>query len=310
MSVAAIATLLALASVPVVYVVTRGALHLLRSQAHASAGARANAQFLRGVAPTLLAVAAALGVVLPSFLTFERPHDGEPVGLPLLVLATVGAVQAGLVIARAIVILWSSSSWIRAWSLRGHPLPNGSWGMPAMLVDAVFPVVAVAGILRPRLFIDRRVYEACSPGELAAIGAHERAHVRGRDNLRRLLLGAFEGTSSRAASEWRHAAEIAADERAADSPQRAVELASAILKVARLAPASALEGTALSTIHDGACLDARVRRLITPHTAAVRHTAPFGVLAISVPLALTIGFNWMSLMRLAYTGLEAFVRLR
>jgi Zn-dependent protease with chaperone function len=176
------------------------------------------------------------------------------------------------------------------------------------VVDAGFPVVAVAGLFRPRIFVDRRVLAACSPAELDAIAAHEQAHVVGRDNLKRLLIGACQGPASAAARAWRQAAEHAADNQAADSSQRALDLASALLSVARLAPRRTLEGTALSTIEDGGSLEVRIRHLLTIERPPIVTDHGAGAVLVLIPLACAIAFNWSALLRSAHSLTEAAVR--
>ena len=55
--------------------------------------------------------------------------------------------------------------------------------IPAFRVATAFPIVAVVGVVRPTLVVARSVLEACTADELAAIVAHEQAHVAQRDNL-------------------------------------------------------------------------------------------------------------------------------
>jgi Zn-dependent protease with chaperone function len=264
--------------------------------------------FAQGVGPTLLACAIALGLVLPAFLLFEPAHSGERAGVMLVMLAVIGFAHLARVAVRAARMLWLSRALIARWTSGATPLEESRWGLPVFAIDAGFPVVAVAGLFRSRLFVDRRVLNACSPGELDAIAAHERAHVARRDNLRRLLVGACEGPTSATAAEWRGAAEHAADRRAADSPHRAVNLASALVKIARLEKGRVLEATALSTIHDGGSLEARVRHLVgvEPTTRAERDTS-LSILVAVLPAAIVVGLNWSSLLRSVHSVTEAAV---
>ena len=265
--------------------------------------------FAHGIGPTLVACAIALGVVLPAFLLFEPAHDGEGAGVLLIVLAAAGFAHMGRVIFRTARMLRLSRSLIVGWTKGATPLELSAWGLPVFAIDAGFPVVAVAGLFRPRLFVDRRVLSSCSAGELEAIAAHERAHVERHDNLRRLLIGACEGPASAVAAQWRRAAELAADRRAASSPRRGVDLAGALIKIARLAPGHTLDATALSTIHDGGSLENRVRQLVAteqrpPHD---QHTS-FATLLALLPVALVAGLNWSTLLRSAHALTEAAVR--
>jgi beta-lactamase regulating signal transducer with metallopeptidase domain len=148
--------------------------------------------------------------------------------------------------------------------------------VPAYAVTSAFPVVAVVGIFRPRVVIARAVLTACTPEQLQAIAAHERRHLRVRDNLRRAVMFASPDVVSwlpvaaRLREAWNTAAEEAADDAAAEvGHEGRVELAEALIRVARLgstgAPGSALPASAL---YRGENLDRRIRRLLEPVPAA------------------------------------------
>ncbi len=150
--------------------------------------------------------------------------------------------------------------------------------MPALAVTAPFPIVAVLGLRRPTLVIARSVLAACTPDELRAILAHEQGHIDRRDNLRRLLLAvspdvvAWLPASDRLFAEWSSAAEEAADDDAARAGAAGrLHLASALMKVARLATGhAAADVMPASALYCGHNLDGRVRRLLEPPCAASR----------------------------------------
>jgi hypothetical protein len=179
-------------------------------------------------------------------------------------------------------MLLCSKRIVSAWSRSGSPLADSRWGMPALRIDSGAPVVAVAGILRPRLFIDRRVLEACAPEELDAIAAHERAHVRHHDNLRRLLLGAAVGSSSGHAAAWREASERAADRHAASSPRAALHLAAALVRLSRAASGRAPDAAIVSTILDGGTLESRIGALLAPDaTVEPAESRPYALMFVT-----------------------------
>lgn len=305
MTAPALAAVVTLACVPIVFCFAHAGLKRWRPRPDSAAAEHADALFLRSLAPTVLALGVSVGIVLPAFLLFEPEHQGERAGVLALALAAVGAVQLLGIAGRAAGMAHASRVITRAW-LRDAGALGERWGLPAFAIDSGFPVVAVTGILRPRLLIDRRVLRACSPAELAAIGAHERAHARRRDNLRRLLVGACAGAGSREAAAWRRAAELAADERAADSPARAVDLASALVRVARLSPAPSFETTALSTIHDGGSLDLRVQRLLACDGLPVARPRLGGTFVL-VSLACSLALGWRPLFSSVHALVEVLV---
>ena len=162
--------------------------------------------------------------------------------------------------------------------------------MPVFAIEESFPTVAVVGFWRPVLFIAERVLRECTADEVRAMVLHECAHVTYRDNLKRLLIRACpdalrpNGPLDRA---WSSAAEEAADARAAGTDRAfALELAQALIRVARLAPrVSTLE--VVSAFYLGGSIESRVRRLVEPADSLPDPSRPLGcVLACATALFL------------------------
>jgi hypothetical protein len=72
-------------------------------------------------------------------------------------------------------------------------------------------------------------------------------------------------------------AEEAADDHAADGPPRALDLAEALLKVARLAPPGGHAALPVSAFHNGDRLAERVARLMSLKSAAASTAPPSAV---------------------------------
>ncbi len=283
-----IGLVLALASFAIVQTIVSAIVGLLPRRRAASSREEAADLLWRAVAPAALGAGAMLLAVLPAFLIFEPPDAHEESGYVLLACAAAGAWRLLAIAGRTARLWWTSRRLVGEWSRGATPLPPGRWRAPAVQIRCGWPVVASGGLLRPRIYVDRSVLSVCLPRELDAIAAHERAHLARHDNLRRLLVSACAGPSSTVARAWRSAAEWAADEQAVSSPEAAVELASALLKVGRLAAAPAFEHAILSTIDGGGRLEARIQCLLaldasrppTHGRAAWWTRAPLGVLAI------------------------------
>jgi Zn-dependent protease with chaperone function len=228
------------------------------------------AQFRLAPAILLLPVAA---VVQVAFWRFEPAHGGERVGPLLSFLAGAGV----------LLVVGSSVRWLgalratrrlrRHWRAAGRRVEVPGWPGHAYRVEADFPVVAVVGMWRPELFVASRVAAACTPGEIAVVAAHERAHVAARDNLLRAAFAVTPLPESLAAPlerAWAAAAEEAAD-LAARAGGSGVTLASALLKVAGLAmPPMPPQAVLASALIGAGGLEPRVRRLLAPAPALGR----------------------------------------
>ena len=117
---------------------------------------------------------------------------------------------------------------------------------------------------------ENRILRELTPAELDLAVAHERAHQRAGDNLSRALIHCapdFLGLiprASRLERLWEAEAECLADAAAVNgNPVRATRLASALVKVARLASTDRTWTPGWSTFHHPALLETRVRLLVS-----------------------------------------------
>jgi Zn-dependent protease with chaperone function len=223
--------------------------------------------------PVTLALAAVAGICIPSYLWFEPGETGEEIG-PLCLAAAALAMA-----------IWAAALF------RGARQVVRSRRCLRAFGAGRAPVMAVAGILRTRLLISPLVVETLDDEQLAAALAHERAHVQSRDNLKRLLLaftpGLLPGINGFAGVErlWSRLAEWAADDRAVEGdPDRALALAGALVRVARLGSAPV---PLASSMIEGGDLEMRVSRLLAP-AAPVHFKLRRGVLALAVAMVASI----------------------
>jgi hypothetical protein len=186
---------------------------------------------------------AAVAIVVPTqihaFVSYEVGGT-ESAGFMLLGLGLSGILLCAGAAWRGFAACRDTARVAGVWKKTGIAMSIGRWPRTAWAVHVPFPVVAVVGALRPQLFVARQVVDTCTSDELAAIVAHEAAHVAARDNLVRLLFYITPGSGlcSRIGDPleraWLAAAEEAAD-LAAGRLSGTLELASALTKVARLA---------------------------------------------------------------------------
>ena len=247
---------------------------------------RATRLFQLRVLPAAFGAACALGIALPIYLVFEpRDNSEETFARSLIVAAAAGALLLARAAWRAVVAWRATVAISRDWQARGRRLHTLESPVPVFAIDESFPTVAVVGFSRPVLFIAERVLRECTTEEVRAMILHECAHVAHRDNLKRFLMRVCpdlrrDGTLERA---WTCAAEEAADARAvAGNPGFAVELAQALIRVARLAPRPSSLQLA-SAFYLGGSIESRVHRLLEPEASLPDPSRPMGcVLALTV----------------------------
>lgn len=142
---------------------------------------------------------------------------------------------------------------------------------PALLLFDKAPVLAVAGVFRPRLLISRRVLSELSCEQREAALRHEHAHRTSGDNLKRLLMMLapdalpFVATFGGLERGWSKFTEWAADDEAtAGDPQRALSLASALVRVAKMGARPRANVLSCSLVGGTQELSERVDRLLRP----------------------------------------------
>jgi Zn-dependent protease with chaperone function len=234
--------------------------------------ARAGLLFALRLFPMLSALTVVLTLFIPSYLAYEpRPAD-EVINLKIAVMAIVAGFGLALMAWRALA-LWRATQRLTAdWLSHAERVTIDGLSIPAFRFAHPFPVLAVVGVFRPRLFIADGVLNALDEDELAAALAHEAAHVAARDHFKlstmracRDVFATFPG--SRALERaWAAEAEAAADERAARGGTAvALSLAAALIKIARITPEASAAilpvGAYLIGDHSGG-VGRRVQRLI------------------------------------------------
>lgn len=199
--------------------------------------------FLLRVMPLACAAVLSFALLVPSFLRHEPLESGERVGfkLGLLVgISIVGLIAAG---ARIFGSWWRTRRLISQWLQGARAMDIAGFDLPAFVIEHSFPVLAVVGVLRPRIFVATQVLETLTNEELSAALAHEVGHVASRDNIKRLamrlcgdMLVVPVGRSLD--NRWLEATESAADDFAARQGLgiHALELASALVKIGRITP--------------------------------------------------------------------------
>ena len=233
-----------------------------------------------------------LMLVIPAFAIFEPAHAAEAIGPVLVALALCAAAQFSIALVQAARLAFTTWSLERSWLRTASALDvDPPAGVPAFVVESAAPMVALVGVLSPKLIAARAVIDACSEDELTAIVAHERGHLHARDNLKRWLMAAapdalrWTATHREITAAWHHAAEDAADDEASGGDERTrVDLAALLLKIARLTHDSAWPLATVSPFIEEDGLDRRVRRLLGGR--ASQPAAPWAFVPMAASAAL------------------------
>ena len=174
-------------------------------------------------------------------------------------------------------------------------------------------MMALAGVIRPRLIVTRGLVGALTAEELRASVAHEIGHWRALDNLKRLAMRAAPDFlfATRAASaiesRWAAAAEHAADRRACEDSDARCALASALVKVAKLTPPRTPLAEPISTLVDGGDVASRVRRLLDDPEPSVRSRPRWRLPLAAAAAAGVLALAYAPLLRLVHAATELLV---
>jgi beta-lactamase regulating signal transducer with metallopeptidase domain len=237
-----------------------------------SARTRAEILFAMRVGPPAIAVILVSAFLVPSYLVYEPYSTYESVSKKLGALAMVSALGVALALWRGIRSWLATRSLRDEWLTSATPIELSEVEVPSFRIPHSFPIIAVVGAFKPRLFIADRVLQNLNKEQLVAAIAHECGHLTARDNFKRtlirvcrdLLLTVPCGRSIDRA--WADNAEAAADEHAAQqNSDTALNLASALIEIARMVPAGSrprLPAGAFILGDETSSVKGRVKRLI------------------------------------------------
>ena len=266
------------------------------------------------VLPAATALLFVVVVFVPSYWKYEPRDFVEGFDVTLTALALGAAALLVTAIARGVSAWRGAVRRTRVWMQSARPIAIAGTAIPVSEIDIDTPLMALVGVLRPRLLVTRGLVAALTDEELAASIAHEVGHSRARDNLTRLLMRAtpdlLTATPAARAIErrWASAAEHRADRMAAhDGPVARCALASALVKVARLTPAMTPLAEPISTLIDGGEIASRVERLLTDATPSAGRRSALGWTALAGGAAAT-AVVYAPALRFVHSVTELLVR--
>jgi len=221
------------------------------------------------VLPLAAGVVITSAFVVPSFQLLEPRSMDIDEGMGAVPLA-LGVCALSLIACgsfRVFAAQTRTSRMVARWLEGAHPLKvDAAARADAQTVTfpsrCEAPPLTLVGIRRPRVLVSESTVALLSQDELQVALKHELAHVRSRDNLKKLVLRfcPFPGMAGLECA-WSQAAELAADDAAVSRLDEAVDLAAALVKLSRLVP---VEATPLCTVgFVTGSISARVERLLS-----------------------------------------------
>jgi Zn-dependent protease with chaperone function len=211
-----------------------------------SAASCAETLFLLRTVPAFFGIVCVLFFFIPSYLTYEPRIHYEQVSVKLALVAIFSALGILMAVVRGVANWRATQKLTSNWLCKAETVTQPQLGFPAYQFSHNFPLVAVVGVRRPRLFIAKQIFNTLSPEELSAALEHERGHIAARDNLKRSIMRACRDVllivpyGRHLDEAWAEASEAAADEYAARRDRKTgLDLASALVKIARSIPVGA-----------------------------------------------------------------------
>lgn len=266
----------------------------------------------------------ALLVAAPSYRLHEPRNTGETISLALGMSALLAGFLLTASIVRAVLLTWRG--WRMASLLRkcSKPVRVPNFDQELYQLPESSSTFTVVGILHPAMFVSRSVLDALTETELQSVLRHEQAHLYGQHNGLTLVVqfgGQLSGNpvfQRLVHARWTEAIELSADEAALRTPEDALELGSALVKVARLRPGDSLIeelGTSFVPSLCRSALGRRVDRLRLAASGSVPHVSEFSLggtkllAALSIcAVAITLLSRNAAVMQRTHAFLELFMK--
>ncbi len=290
----------------------------VRIAEHMKPSSAARLLFAIRVSPLLLTLIAVLALCIPSYLWLEPDAVGEQVGLLCILTAALGVVLWVPALVRVIGAVRGTARFLESCERHGRKIHISGEAAPALLLADQTPVLAVAGVLRPQLVISQPLMCGLSAEEREAALRHESAHCVAGDNLKRFLILLapdvlpFVRSFGKLERAWSKFTEWAADDQAsAGDPQRALSLAGALVRVAKMGSKPRLGYLSCSLLGSDQELSQRVDRLLRPQPKPGKPVRELVSLLSSVGAligsAVVVLLAWPSSLSLVHEALERLI---
>ncbi len=243
------------------------------------------------MSPSALTLFIVVGFCIPSYVWLEPDISGERVGISCLLTALLGAAVWLVALLRGFSSVALTARYMRGCQKNGVTTTVGLDSARAVVLNDDAPLMAVAGVVHPYLVVSQSVMNALSDEQKEAAFRHETAHRISRDNLKKFLfllapdILPFMSGLSKLERGWSRFTEWAADDQAVDGdPQRALSLASALVKVAKMGVHPAPSYLLSSLVDDDRELATRVDRLLREPAYAEKPLEPIVAFARNAAL--------------------------
>ncbi len=229
---------------------------LLQATEHALAGWL----FALRVLPFGASVGITFAFVVPSFQLLEPRSANEGMGSVPIALGICALLLIAAGCFRVITAQVRTTRAVAGWLQGARALDAGQ---PTVTLQSrrEAPPLTLVGVRQPRVLVSESTVALLTQDELQIALKHELAHMRSRDNLKKLIFRfcPFLGMAQ-LESAWSQAAEMAADDAAVSKVDEAVDLAAALVKLSRLVPVEAPPVCTVGFVTGS--ISARVTRLL------------------------------------------------
>ncbi|MGB8010745.1 MAG: hypothetical protein WCF68_03970 [Terriglobales bacterium] len=241
---------------------------------HATEQGLAALLFWVRVLPLAASILITFAFVVPSFQLLEprATNFDEGIGAMPLVLGTCALLLIAWGCFRVVTAQARTSRVVARWLEGVRPL-NVDAASQTMAHTVAFrsrreaPPLTLVGVRKQKVLVSDSTVALLTHDELHVALKHEVAHMRSRDNLKKLVFRfcPFPGMA-KLESAWSQAAELAADDAAVSNQNDAVDLAAALIKLSRLVPVEPAPVCTVGFVTGS--ISARVTRLLAWDEAA------------------------------------------
>ena len=236
-----------------------------------SAKTRANLLFWLRISPWLVSTAIILTLVVPAYVRLEPRSVEEDIALPVVLgLACLSLLGMGIV--RVLNAHRSSALVVAEWLNDANTLDSLDTGVTAKTYQTrqEAPPLTLVGLCAPRVVVSEATLSVLNRDELRVAVQHELAHMRSRDNLKKLAFHCcpFPGMAA-LEDAWHEAAELSADDQAVSSMGEALDLATALIKLTRTMPVRTAPAFTMALIDGNGSVSHRVQRLLSWQDARI-----------------------------------------